>query len=74
MTPFPSLIPRELVSALERAGWIEKRQRGSHLILWNEESGQVITVPMHTRDLPTGTLRAIVNQAGLCEETLRKFL
>ena len=67
----PSLKPKELVAALERAGFQLKRQTGSHAILYKPGLRRPITVPLHPKDLPTGTLRAIIRQANL---TVSEFL
>jgi predicted RNA binding protein YcfA (HicA-like mRNA interferase family)/predicted RNase H-like HicB family nuclease len=69
-------ITAELVHALKRAGWYEIRQTGSHLHLGHpERPGTVVTVPMHAgRTLPVGTLRAIINQAGLSADELHALL
>ncbi|MDO8691649.1 MAG: type II toxin-antitoxin system HicA family toxin [Dehalococcoidia bacterium] len=57
---------------LRRAGFVFDRQaKGSHEIWWNPISRARTTVPNHPRDLPEGTVRAIVRQAGL---TVEEFL
>jgi predicted RNA binding protein YcfA (HicA-like mRNA interferase family) len=61
----PAVRPREVVRALERAGWQVHRQRGSHLSMKKEGSRFVVTVPMHRGDLPKGTLRGILEDAEL---------
>jgi len=67
----PVLKPREVVAALERAGFVNRRQTGSHIVLYKEGLKRPITVPMHPKDLPVGTLRAIIRQANL---TVGEFL
>jgi predicted RNA binding protein YcfA (HicA-like mRNA interferase family) len=74
MTRLPSLTARKVVTALERAGFVEDHQRGSHLHLWHPEREVVVTVPMHAGDLPRGTLRAIVEQSGLSKEEFVELL
>lgn len=64
----PSLRPNELVKILKQLGFVEKRQRGSHLILWHEQSRKRAVIPLHPRDIPPGTLRAIIKEAGLSKE------
>ena len=59
MTRLPSLKPRQIVSALDT---------GSHYQLFNERTRRHTTVPYHTRDLPRGTVAAIVRQAGVTRE------
>ena len=67
----PVLRPVEVVRALERAGWQVHRQRGSHISMHKEGVPFLITVPLHRRDLPRGTLRDIIKDAGL---TVQEFL
>lgn len=64
----PAVRPRQVVRALERAGWQVHRQRGSHLSMKKEGSRFVVTVPMHHRDVPAGTLHGIIEDEGLTEE------
>ena len=68
MTRLPGLKPRQVVSALERAGFTVARIAGSHYQMFNEQTRRFVTVPHHNRDLPKGTLAAIVQQAGLSKE------
>ena len=57
---------REAVKALERLGFRQARQRGSHVVMVREvPEGKVgCVVPMH-RELKVGTLRGILRQAKL---------
>jgi predicted RNA binding protein YcfA (HicA-like mRNA interferase family) len=62
----PSLRPREVIRALERAGFREARTSGSHSRLIHQtDPSRKVTVPVHNVDLKRGTLRAIIAQAGL---------
>lgn len=55
----PVLKPREVVRILERMGFVEVRQRGSHK-QFNHEDGRFTTVPMHQgRDISPFLLRKI---------------
>ena len=48
-----------------------KRITGSHHIYVKEGMGVILSIPVHgNRDLPTGTLRSILKDAGLTEEDL----
>jgi predicted RNA binding protein YcfA (HicA-like mRNA interferase family) len=58
---------KEVLQKLKRAGFEERRQSGSHLVLRHEDGRQTY-LPMHARDVPTGTFRSILRQAGLTEE------
>ena len=79
MTRLPSLSSKQLIAALRRAGAKDapRKGKGSHRALVLEgENDQVrlIVVPHPVKDLPKGTVRAILNQAGLSGEDLTKFL
>lgn len=67
------LSPKAVISALERAGFVVARVSGSHYVLVHPDDARRRTVvPFHaSRDLPKGTLRSIVTQAGL---TVEEFL
>jgi len=70
----PSLKPRELVAVLEKSGFLIKRQTGSHVILYKPGIPRPISVPVHTKDLPKGTLRAIIRQSNLTIDEFLKLL
>lgn len=61
---------REVRAALERAGFIFRRQAGSHMILRRVEPYARAVVPNH-KQLRAGTLRRIITDAGL---TIDEFL
>lgn len=61
--------------ALKKAGFIERRQTGSHLILKNEQSGKITVVPIHgNKDIKIGTLRSIIRQSGVSTEEFFNLL
>ncbi|MGB4076366.1 MAG: type II toxin-antitoxin system HicA family toxin [Minisyncoccia bacterium] len=66
----PSASARKLCALLERNRFVLKRQKGSHRIYTREEDSRRTIVPMHSGDLPIGTLRKILLQAGLSLEDL----
>jgi len=57
--------PRELRKLLERNGFVFTRQSGSHAIFKHPESKRRVVLPIHSSDIPTGTLNAILKDAGL---------
>lgn len=62
----PSLRPREVIRALERAGFVVTRTSGSHCrLVHRTDTARKVTVPYHNEDLKRGTLRAVIAQAGL---------
>jgi predicted RNA binding protein YcfA (HicA-like mRNA interferase family) len=66
MRALPPLPGRVIIAALERAGFEVVRTKGSHHFLRhrNDPKRQTV-VPVHRKDLPLGTLRAILRQARL---------
>lgn len=73
MSGLPRISGRECVKALGKAGFVFRRQEGSHIILRrNEPFGQLV-VPDH-KELDRGTLRAIIRQAGISVEEFTKLL
>lgn len=76
MSRLPSLTARKIVRALKKAGFIEERQKGSHLILIHPETYARTVVPMHSgRPLKKSLLHAIiVDDARLPIKDFIKFL
>ena len=66
----PILKPREVVARLERLGFREVRQRGSHK-QFRHTDGRVTTVPVHQgRDISPTLLRQIAREIGLTVQEL----
>lgn len=63
---------REVLARLSRAGFGEVRQSGSHKVLRHPDGRQTY-VAMHPGDLPEGTFRKILKQAGLSMEEFKKL-
>ena len=70
MPKLPVLRPRELVRAMKKLGFLEKRQKGSHLIMVHEERNKQIIIPMHNKPLKKGTLGSILRQGNISIEDL----
>jgi predicted RNA binding protein YcfA (HicA-like mRNA interferase family) len=64
MPRLPSLTPRRLLRMLIARGFVEDHRTGSHVVLWSPATNRRVVVPMHSRDVPKGTLHAILKQAG----------
>lgn len=84
MPKLPRVPAAKVIRALERMGFVQVRQKGSHVILKktlpvDEESDQEVievgcVVPLHQKDIAIGTLKSILNQAGISVEELIKYL
>ena len=74
MNSLPVVSGREVVKALEKIGYGFDRQRGSHMILRQQDPPhRRLTIPDHT-EVAKGTLRTIIRQAGLTVEELNHLL
>ncbi|MFZ1827469.1 MAG: type II toxin-antitoxin system HicA family toxin [Candidatus Competibacteraceae bacterium] len=57
---------REIVMRLRRLGFeFDRQAAGSHEIWYNSTTNRYTTIPNHPGDMPEGTLRAILKQAGV---------
>jgi predicted RNA binding protein YcfA (HicA-like mRNA interferase family) len=68
MARLPVLKPREVAAALEKLGFAEVRQRGSHR-QYRHPDGRGTTVPFHgSRDISPFLLRQIIKDIRLTPE------
>ena len=64
---------REIIKILKRLGFEFHRQAaGSHEIWHNPGTNRYTTIPNHAGDMPEGTLKAILKQAGIDPEDFIK--
>jgi len=64
---------RGIVKRLKADGFEFDRQAvGSHEIWYNKQTNRYTTIPNHPGDMPEGTLRAILKQAGISPEAFLK--
>lgn len=74
MPPVPAVRGDKVVSALGRAGFAVTRIRGSHHRLRHPD-GRSTTVPVHPgHDVPKGTLRSVLQDAGMTVDEFLKYL
>jgi predicted RNA binding protein YcfA (HicA-like mRNA interferase family) len=62
MPKLPVLSGSDVIKALERLGFEQVRQRGSHVVMRRGDTGTV--VPLH-KEVKTGTLSGIIRQAQI---------
>ena len=63
---------RQVVKRLKKLGIeFDRQAAGSHEIWFNPKTQRYTTIPNHPGDMPEGTLRAIIKQAGI---TILAFL
>jgi predicted RNA binding protein YcfA (HicA-like mRNA interferase family) len=80
MPKLPRVKASEVIRALERLGFVQVRQKGSHVILKKRvmmEDGEETrvsevgcVVPLHRKAIAVGTLSNILNQANVSIEEL----
>lgn len=68
---YPVLTPKEVVTALEKAGFRYVTQRGSHMKYSNGHS--VVIIPNHS-EVAKGTLKSILNMVGIELDNFLKLL
>ena len=74
MTKLPrGLSGKEVVKALQRAGFYVKRQKGSHIVLRRDNPFAQVVVPDH-KSVDTGTLATILDGADLSVEDFIKLI
>jgi predicted RNA binding protein YcfA (HicA-like mRNA interferase family) len=56
---------QELIDLLKNAGFVLDRIKGSHHIFIHPDNNKRAVVPHPKKDLPIGTARAILKQAGI---------
>ncbi len=70
----PMLKPRQVIAVLQRLGFVEIRQRGSHK-QFRHADGRVTTVPDHQgRDIAPGLLRKILEDIHMTAEEFSRLL
>ena len=71
----PVFRAKEVVRALERAGFYIHHQSGSHARLLHRTKTELrVTVPIHSKDIPPSLLRRILKQAGLGEDQFAELI
>lgn len=72
MSKLPSLSYREVAAKLRRAGFVHVRT-GKHDVYVSTAKNVAIPLPHHSGDVPRGTLRAIIREAGLTVDEFLSF-
>ena len=68
MPRLPACTPTDVIRALHRAGFFLDHSTGSHRFFRHPSRPGIVTVPFHRKDLKRGTLKGILEQAGLSAE------
>jgi predicted RNA binding protein YcfA (HicA-like mRNA interferase family) len=74
MTRLPRIKGKEIIRALQRAGFTIDRTRGSHVFLKHPD-GRATAVPVHSREtMGPGLLRSILRDVEMTAEQLIELL
>ena len=74
MPRLPTLRSRQVIQALQRAGFEIDRQTGSHVVPWRASDDSRVVVPQHSRDLGRGLTLRIIKSAGLTRDEFVELL
>jgi predicted RNA binding protein YcfA (HicA-like mRNA interferase family) len=74
MSRLPAMTYRDVVRKLRAAGFVfDRSAKGAHEIWYNPESRRRTMVSHHPGDIPRGTLRAIIREAGFSVEEFTRL-
>jgi predicted RNA binding protein YcfA (HicA-like mRNA interferase family) len=79
MPKLPRVNAIKTIKALEKLGFVQMRQKGSHVImkkqLKDDNNTQLgCVVPLHNKTLAVGTLKSILNQANVSIDEFTQVL
>ena len=72
MPKLPVLKSRQAITALEKAGFRQVRQKGSYIQF--KRGNLLVTVPKHSGDLNPQVLKSIIRQAQMTPEEFVELL
>jgi predicted RNA binding protein YcfA (HicA-like mRNA interferase family) len=74
MVSLYNLKPEKVIKAFERAGWVSRGFRGSHVKLTKEGNPNILSIPVHRgKPIKIGLLKDQIKKAGLTEEDFLKL-
>lgn len=74
MPKLPVVKAKEAVRVISILGFVQhKKMKGSHLVMRHVDDRRT-TIPMHSKDIPTGTLLAILRDIKISKEEFIRVL
>jgi predicted RNA binding protein YcfA (HicA-like mRNA interferase family) len=74
MSSLSPIKARKLIKIIEKLGFKEKRQKGSH-IFFSHPDGKTTVIPMHPiKQIGIGLLRSILHDVAISPEEFKKLL
>ena len=75
MSRLPQVTARDMMTALQRAGFVVARVKGSHhFFVHKVDPTRWATVPMHSGDMRNDTVRDILKQTKISREEFLNLL
>jgi len=74
MSKLPSVSARECIRALQRGGFVVKRQQGSHMIVAHQDDPSRCTLVPNHNPVQPGTLRSIPRDLELTVDDFVELL
>jgi len=75
MPKLPVIKDRELIQVLKRLGFSQHPERGTSHVVFSHPDGRRTTVSRHPgKDIPRGTLRAILRDINISMQEFSKLL
>jgi len=75
MAGLHKLTPEKVIRAFEKAGWVSRGQRGSHVKLTKEGNPNILSIPVHKgKTIKIGLLKDQIKKSGLTEEEFLALL
>jgi predicted RNA binding protein YcfA (HicA-like mRNA interferase family) len=69
MAGLHNLKPEKVIRAFEKAAWISRRQRGSHVKMTKEGNLNILSIPVHKgKTIKIGLLKDQIKKSGLRKE------
>jgi predicted RNA binding protein YcfA (HicA-like mRNA interferase family) len=70
-----NLKSEKVIKAFERAGWVNRGFRGSHVKLTKEGNPNILSIPVHKgKPIKIGLLKDQIKKSGLTEDEFLKLL
>ena len=73
MPKLPVVTPKKLVKLLKRLGFFPRHSVGSHQV-YKHPDGRRVVVSVHNKEIPRGTLLAILDDIKITREELSDLL
>ena len=70
MPKLPTITPKKLLKILHKHDFIVDHTTGSHYILYRASDKRRVVVSYHGKDIPKGTLHAILKSADINRDEL----